>query len=107
MSKIPRAIGKRNEKERRNVLNSLSPGNRKRASADDHSASSKDALENDSEPLTTSQISASTPPTMEDIDRWTYHTDLQSFGQNLQLAANAVFPNDKTSRYKVSMIMLS
>ena len=72
------------------------------------SASTKNPRDNDSVPFATSQTLVSTPPTMEDIDRWTYHTDLQNFGQNLQIAANAVFPNDKTSRYeKVSVLMLS
>ena len=58
--------------------------------------------------LATSQTFASTPRTMEDIHRWTYHTDLQTFAKSLQIAANAVLPNDKTSRYeKVSVLMLS
>lgn len=45
---------------------------------------------------------------MEDLDRWTYHAQLKRFGQSLQVAANAVFPNENTSRYtRVSVLMLS
>jgi hypothetical protein len=45
---------------------------------------------------------------MGDMDRWTYHADLQTFAKSLQITANAVLPNDRTSRYeKVSVLMLS
>ncbi|TVY84214.1 Transcription factor atf1 [Lachnellula suecica] len=44
--------------------------------------------------VTPSTPSSTPPPTFDDIDRWRYHTDLRDFCQNLQLAANAVFPND-------------
>jgi hypothetical protein len=48
------------------------------------------------------------PPTLEDIDRWNYHINLQEFGASLHAAARAVFPNEKKSRYfKVSVLMLS
>jgi hypothetical protein len=48
------------------------------------------------------------PPTFDDIDRWRYHTDLRKFGESLEKAANAVFPNDRKSRYShVSVLMLS
>jgi hypothetical protein len=54
------------------------------------------------------QNSPSTPPTLDDIDRWTSHIDMQRFGESLQVAVNAVFPNETKSRYKrVSVLMLS
>lgn len=47
------------------------------------------------------------PPHFTDLDRWHFHTDLKKFGEDLQSAANAVFPNEKRSRYtKVSVLML-
>jgi hypothetical protein len=52
--------------------------------------------------------STPSPPTFADIDRWNYHTDLQTFGKNLQPAINAVFPNENRSWYsKVSVLMMS
>lgn len=51
--------------------------------------------------------SDSTPPTLDDIDRWRYHISLQEFGEGLHAAAQAVFPNDARSRYtKVFVLML-
>ncbi len=48
------------------------------------------------------------PPTAADSDRWHYHIDFQTFTNDLQAAANAVFPNETKSRYsKVSVLMLS
>lgn len=56
----------------------------------------------------TSTPNSTPPPTFADIDRWNYHTTLKQFGSSLQAAANAVFPNDKKSRYsQVSVLMLS
>lgn len=44
---------------------------------------------------------------MDEIDRWAAHIGLQEFGESLQAAANAVFPNDSQSRYtKVHVLML-
>jgi hypothetical protein len=55
-----------------------------------------------------SSLISTPPPTFADIDRWNFHTDLKKFGEELQSAANAVFPNEKRSRYsKVSVLMLS
>ena len=55
-----------------------------------------------------SSLISTPPPTFTDIDRWHFHTDLKKFGEDLQSAANAVFPNEKRSRYtKVSVLMLS
>ena len=56
-----------------------------------------------------STSSASTGPcTPEEITRWLCHVDLQSFGEGLQAAAKAVFPNPSRSRYtKVSVLTLS
>jgi hypothetical protein len=48
------------------------------------------------------------PPTPDDIDRWNRHISLKEFGEGLQAAANAVFPNDSRSKYKrVTVLMLS
>jgi hypothetical protein len=47
------------------------------------------------------------PPRPEDIDRWQHHIAFQQFGEDLQAAAAAVFPNTRTSRYrKVYVLML-
>lgn len=90
------------------VLQNLSPESEAKGEDDDPSTSSKEPHDSYSKPLATSQTSASTPPTMKNIDRWTYHADLQTFAKSLQIAANAVLPNDRTSRYeKVSVLMLS
>ncbi|CZR65114.1 uncharacterized protein PAC_15014 [Phialocephala subalpina] len=49
------------------------------------------------------------PPTLADIDRWNYHTSMKAFGEALQAAANAVFPNEReASRYsQVSVLLIS
>jgi hypothetical protein len=55
-----------------------------------------------------SSASSTPPPTFADHDRWQYHIDLEDFTKGLQAAANAVFPNNQTSRYtKVFVLMLS
>lgn len=43
-----------------------------------------------------------TPPPLrpEEIDIWHCHTGLQQFGEKLQAAANAAFPNNTGSRYR-------
>jgi hypothetical protein len=47
------------------------------------------------------------PPRADEIDRWQCHTSLQQFGAQLQAAANAIFPNIQTTRYKhVYVLML-
>jgi hypothetical protein len=47
------------------------------------------------------------PPRADDIDRWQCHTSLRRFGTQLQMAANAIFPNVATSRYRdVYVLML-
>jgi hypothetical protein len=47
------------------------------------------------------------PPTFDDIDRWQYHIGLQEFGEGLEAAARAVFPNYTKSRYtNVFVLML-
>jgi hypothetical protein len=51
--------------------------------------------------------SDTTPPTLDDIDRWQYHISLQKFGEGLHAAAQAVFPNNARSRYtEVFVLML-
>ena len=48
------------------------------------------------------------PPSGYDLDRLSYHIDLQNFGKGLQDAANAVFSSECRSRYtQVSVILLS
>jgi len=48
------------------------------------------------------------PPSGYDLDRLNYHIDLQEFGRGLQNAANAVFSNDRRSKYtQVSALLLS
>jgi hypothetical protein len=57
---------------------------------------------------TSTGIPESIPPTPDDISRWQDHIGLQEFGEGLQAAAKAVFPNSSKSRYsKVSVLMLS
>jgi hypothetical protein len=47
------------------------------------------------------------PPRADEIDRWQCHTSLRRFGTQLQMAANAIFPNIATSRYRdVYVLML-
>jgi hypothetical protein len=68
---------------------------------DSQSVSSEDHRSRASSPNTT-------PPTPDDISRWQSHISLQQFGEHLQAAANAVFPNKTKSRYsKVSVLLLS
>ncbi len=48
------------------------------------------------------------PPSPSDLDRINCHIGLQYFGNELQKAANAIFPGDQLSRYtKVDVILLS
>lgn len=48
------------------------------------------------------------PPSIDELDRISYHIELQEFASNLQNAANAIFPGDQMSRYaKVDVILLS
>jgi hypothetical protein len=69
---------------------------------------SKDGLDEESEQYTSSQTSTSASLTMKDINRWSCHTNLKRFGESLQTAAKAVFPNDKKVRYsKATVLMLS
>jgi len=61
-----------------------------------------------SEPNSISTTSTSPPPTPLDIDRWNRHIDLKEFGEGLQSAACALFPNETKSRYtKVTVLLLS
>lgn len=61
---------------------------------------SEDEQGYDSSPVTT-------PPTLDDIDRWQCHIGLQEFGKGLGAAAKAVFPNNSKSRYtQVFVLML-
>jgi hypothetical protein len=51
---------------------------------------------------------STTPPTLEEFERWQAHIGLQKFGEGLNAAAKAIFPNDGRSRYsKVYVLMLS
>ena len=56
----------------------------------------------------TSSIASTPPPSPHDIDCWQHHIDLKEFGEDLQIAARAVFPNGTKCRYsKVSVLLLS
>lgn len=55
-----------------------------------------------------SSANSTPPPTFADSDRWHYHTEFSNFKEDLQAAANSVFPNDKRTRYsEVFVLMLS
>src|ERR1700691_2630809 len=55
-----------------------------------------------------SSSSTAPPPTPHDIDRWSKHISLQDFGEGLQIAARALFPNEMKSRYtSVTVLVLS
>jgi hypothetical protein len=76
--------------------------------ADEDQSSSSDGGTDCNNIYTSSLNSTPTPPTCDDIDRWRYHIELEKFGQSLQAAAQAVFPNERRSRYTdVSVLMLS
>jgi hypothetical protein len=61
-----------------------------------------------SEPNSISSTSTSPPPSPLDIDRWNRHIGLKEFGEGLQAAASALFPNETKSRYtKTTVLMLS
>jgi hypothetical protein len=47
-----------------------------------------------------------TPPRADEIDRWQRHTTLELFRQQLQRAANSVFPNNTQSRYKNVYVLM-
>ena len=77
------------------------------ATAEDLSSSSDGGIDGN-KIYTSSPNSTPPPPTCNDIDRWHCHIDLAKFGQSLHDAAQAVFPNDRRSRYTdVSVLMLS
>lgn len=45
---------------------------------------------------------------IDDFDRWQSHIGLKTFGEGLNAAAKAIFPNERRSRYtKVYVLMLS
>ncbi|KAH9207971.1 hypothetical protein DL95DRAFT_232590, partial [Leptodontidium sp. 2 PMI_412] len=46
------------------------------------------------------------PPTLSEIDQWQRHISLQQFAQNLQLAANSVYPNETHSRYSRVYVLI-
>jgi len=55
-----------------------------------------------------SHSSSPPPPTPHELDFQQRHISLKQFGEGLQLAANTLFPNDSTSRYtKTSVLILS
>jgi hypothetical protein len=48
-----------------------------------------------------------TPPSFDQFDRWQAHIGLETFGEGLHAAAQAVFPNESRSRYtKVYVLMI-
>lgn len=46
------------------------------------------------------------PPPSIDIDRWHAHVRLREFGEDLQAAAKAVFPNERRSRYTKTFVLM-
>jgi len=46
------------------------------------------------------------PPTPQDLDRVQSHISLQNFGEGLQQAANACFPNQVGNRYSKVYVLL-
>jgi hypothetical protein len=72
------------------------------------SSVSETVSETTSEPYSISSISTFLPPTHHDIDLWNRHISLKEFGEGLQGAAGALFPNETNSRYtKVTALLLS
>jgi hypothetical protein len=64
--------------------------------------------ENGHESYIESPSSTPPPPTPDEISFQYRHTTLKHFGEDLQLAAKTLFPNDSTSRYtKTSILILS
>jgi hypothetical protein len=95
------------QRKRRKIEDSSSPGTSTREATDELSSFSTEARDGTNTDAS-SPISIPPPPTVDDIDRWNYHIDLQDFGAMLHAAARAVFPNERKSRYlNVSVLMLS
>ena len=64
-----------------------------------------DGMMSDSEPDYSSLNT--TPQSFDDFDRWQAHIGLKTFGEGLQAAAQAIFPNESRSRYtKVYVLMI-
>ena len=60
------------------------------------------------EPHADSPSSTPPPPPSHELDFQQRHVSLKQFGEGLQLAATTLFPNDSTSRYtKTSVLILS
>jgi hypothetical protein len=77
--------------------------------ADDHeidvpAADESEGMASDSEQDYPSQ--STTPPTLEEFGRWQAHIDLQRFGEGLNAAAKAIFPNDGRSRYSTVYVLM-
>lgn len=53
-----------------------------------------------------SSVTSIAPPRAEEWDRTLRHTGLRDFGEALQNAANAVYPNDNKSRYSRVYVLL-
>jgi hypothetical protein len=64
--------------------------------------------ENENESFIESPSSTPPPPTPDEISFQHRHTTLKLFGDDLHRAAKTLFPNDSTSRYtKTSILLLS
>ena len=64
--------------------------------------------DNGNEPYIESPSSTPPPPTPDEISFQYRHTTLKHFGEDLHRAAKTLFPNDSTSRYtKTSILILS
>lgn len=53
-----------------------------------------------------SSSSTAPPPSPHNIDRWHQHVSLEEFGEGLQSAARALFPNDSKSRYTTVTVLI-
>lgn len=62
--------------------------------------------EPDSLAQSTSELQALPPPRHDELDRLLFHIPLEDFGKKLQLAAEAVFPNNTESRYRTVHVLL-
>ena len=77
--------------------------------ADDHhidivAANESEGMASDSEQDYPSR--GTTPPTLEEFERWQAHIGLQKFGEGLNAAAKAIFPNDGRSRYSKGYVLM-
>lgn len=102
-SKQPRAADVKQEDEAGwDIENSLIGNNSKGKQSEEADASQRDQDEGDY-----CSPNSTPPPRADEVDRWQHHINLQECGKRLHQAAQAVFPNDTSSRYRnVYVLML-